>query len=55
MDFLPKTANLQGGHTRKSLKNTYFSLSRHTSEGKGPPYVITHKPTYHPPNPLNPF
>ena len=39
----------------------YFSVfittskSRYTSEGKGPPYVITHKPTYHPPNPLNPF
>ena len=55
MDFLPKTENLQGGDTHKTLKNTQFSKSRHTPEDKGPPYVITHKPTYHPPNPLNPF
>jgi len=47
MDFLPKTANLQGGDTRKAPKNTQFSKSRHTPEGKGPPYAITHIPTYH--------
>ncbi len=47
MDFLPKTANLQGGDTRKAPKNTQFSKSRNTSEGKGPPHAITHIPTYH--------
>jgi hypothetical protein len=36
MDFLPKRANLQGGGTRKAPKNTQFSKSRHTPEGKGP-------------------
>ena len=55
MDFLRNHAHLAGGDTRKAPKNTQFSKSRHTPEGKGPPYVITHKPTYHPPNPLNPF
>jgi len=38
MDFLLKTANLTGGDTRKAPKNTLFSKSRHTPEGKGPPY-----------------
>ncbi len=35
MDFLPKTANLQGGDTHKAPKNTQFSKSRHDPEGKG--------------------
>ena len=48
MDFLPKTANLQGGDTRQTPKNTQFSKSRHTPEGKGPPHAITHIPIYHP-------
>ena len=30
MDFLPKTANLQGGDTRQTPKNTQFSTSRQT-------------------------
>jgi hypothetical protein len=51
MDFLPKTANLQGGDTRTTpkcdTKNTQFSKSRYTLEGKGPPHAITHIPTYH--------
>jgi hypothetical protein len=41
------TADLQ--HPPAELRK-----SRHTSEDKGSPYVITHKPTYHPPNPQNP-
>jgi hypothetical protein len=45
MYFLPKTANLQVGDTHKEPKNTQFSKSRHTPEGKGPPCDITHKPT----------
>ncbi len=47
MDFLPKTANLTGGDTRKAPKHTQFSKSRHTPGGKGPPHAITHIPTYH--------
>ena len=41
MDFLPKTANLQGGDTRKTP-----NLANHgvLQEGKTPPYV----------NPFNP-
>ena len=35
MDFLPKTANLQGGDTRKTPQNTEFSKSRHTPRGQG--------------------
>ena len=48
MDFLPKTANLQGGDTRQTPNNTQFRTSRHTPEGKGPPHAITHIPIYHP-------
>jgi hypothetical protein len=42
MDFLPKTAHLQGGDTRKAPKNTQFSKSRQTPRGPGSP------PRYHP-------
>ena len=47
MDFLPKTANLQGEDTRKTPKNTQFSKSRQNLlETRVPP-----TPT--PPNPPN--
>jgi hypothetical protein len=47
MDFLLKTANLQGGDTRKEPKNTQFSKSRHTPEGKGPPHGTPSIPLNH--------
>ncbi len=60
MDFLLKTANLQGGDTRKAPENTQFSKSRHTSKGKGPPHDTPSIPLNHgiqtnTPNPLNSF
>jgi hypothetical protein len=49
MDFLPKTANFQGGDTRKTPKNTQFSKSRHrsTMQSKGPPNAIPSIPLNH--------
>ena len=44
MDFQPKTANLQGGDTRKVPNLANHGIRQ---EGKGPPHAITHKPTYH--------
>ena len=45
MDFLRNHAHLAGGDTRKAPKNTLFSKSRHTPEGKGPPYDNPSKST----------
>ena len=44
MDFLPKTANLQGGDTRKTP-----NLANHgvRQEGKTPPHAKPSKPAYH--------
>ena len=44
MDFQPKTANLQGGDTRKTP-----NLANHgvRQEGKTPPHVKPSKPAYH--------
>ena len=47
MDFLPKTAHLQGENTRKNSKYTQFSKSRQTYGRQDPPYIITNKPNYH--------
>ena len=58
MDFLRNHAHLTGGDTRKAPKNTLFSKSRHTPEGKGPPHANPFNPSqsrHITAFPLNPF
>ena len=44
MDFLPKTANLQGGDTRKTPNLANHGIRQ---EGKGPPHAIPSIPLTH--------
>ena len=52
MDFLPKTANLQGGDTRKTP-----NLANHgkRQEGKTPPHANPSQSRHITAFPLNPF
>ena len=47
MDFLPKTAHLQGGNPQKARNTPNLANNAKPTDGKTPPYTVTHKPNYH--------